>query len=113
MDRKSFCFFYPGKTKHFQTIHLSPDVLLCDCPGLVFPNFAYTNAELVCNGVLPIDQLREHIPPVSLVCQRIPKFFLEAVYGIHIPIQKVEDGVMGSIQRPENYLMLMPEQEVI
>lgn len=85
----------PGKTKHFQTIHLSPDVLLCDCPGLVFPNFAYTNGELVCNGVLPIDQLREHIPPISLVCQRIPKFFLEAVYGIHIPIQKVEDGGNG------------------
>ena len=61
----------------------------------MFPNFAYTNAELVCNGVLPIDQLREHIPPVSLVCQRIPKFFLEAVYGIHIPIQKVEDGGNG------------------
>ncbi|KAG7663005.1 uncharacterized protein J8A68_003474 [[Candida] subhashii] len=85
----------PGKTKHFQTIHLSPDVLLCDCPGLVFPNFAYTNGELVCNGVLPIDQLREHIPPTSLVCQRIPKFFLEAVYGIHIPIQKIEDGGNG------------------
>lgn len=85
----------PGKTKHFQTIHLSPDVLLCDCPGLVFPNFAYTNGELVCNGVLPIDQLREHIPPVSLVTSRIPKFYLEAVYGIHIPIQKIEDGGNG------------------
>ena len=24
----------PGKTKHFQTIRLSADVLLCDCPGL-------------------------------------------------------------------------------
>lgn len=85
----------PGKTKHFQTIHLSPEVLLCDCPGLVFPNFAYTNGELVCNGVLPIDQLREHIPPVSIVCQRVPKYFLEAFYGIHIPIQKVEDGGNG------------------
>ncbi|KAI3403050.2 hypothetical protein KGF56_004110 [Candida oxycetoniae] len=85
----------PGKTKHFQTLHLTPEVILCDCPGLVFPNFAYTNAELVCNGVLPIDQLREHIPPVALVCQRIPKFFLEAVYGIHIPIQKIEDGGNG------------------
>ncbi|EGV64572.1 hypothetical protein PSN45_004891 [Yamadazyma tenuis] len=85
----------PGKTKHFQTIHLSPKILLCDCPGLVFPNFAYTNGELVCNGVLPIDQLREHIPPVSLVCQRIPKFYLEALYGIHIEIKKVEDGGNG------------------
>uniref|UniRef100_A0A0L0NPI8 CP-type G domain-containing protein n=1 Tax=Candidozyma auris TaxID=498019 RepID=A0A0L0NPI8_CANAR len=85
----------PGKTKHFQTIVLSPDVVLCDCPGLVFPNFAYSNGELVCNGVLPIDQLREHIPPVSLVCQRIPKFYLEAVYGIHIPIQSKDDGGNG------------------
>lgn len=85
----------PGKTKHFQTIYLTPEVLLCDCPGLVFPNFAYTNGELVCNGVLPIDQLREHIPPVALVCQRIPKFYLEAIYGLHIPIQKVEDGGNG------------------
>lgn len=85
----------PGKTKHFQTINLSEEVVLVDCPGLVFPNFAYTKGELVCNGVLPIDQLREHIPPTALVCQRIPKFFLEAVYGIHIPIQRVEDGGNG------------------
>lgn len=85
----------PGKTKHFQTLFLSPEVILCDCPGLVFPNFAYSNGELVCNGVLPIDQLREHIPPSSLVCQRIPKFYLEAVYGIHIPIQSRENGGNG------------------
>lgn len=85
----------PGKTKHFQTLNLSPEVVLCDCPGLVFPNFAYTNGELVVNGVLPIDQLREHIPPTALVCERIPKYFLEAVYGIHIPIQKIEDGGNG------------------
>lgn len=85
----------PGKTKHFQTLHLSPEILLCDCPGLVFPNFAYTNGELVCNGVLPIDQLREHIPPIALVTQRIPKFYLEALYGIHIPTASVEDGGSG------------------
>ncbi|KAG7196091.1 uncharacterized protein KQ657_000103 [Scheffersomyces spartinae] len=85
----------PGKTKHFQTLHLSPEVLLCDCPGLVFPNFAYSNGELVCNGVLPIDQLREHIPPIALVTQRIPKFYLEALYGIHIPTASVEDGGSG------------------
>lgn len=85
----------PGKTKHFQTIHLSPEVLLCDCPGLVFPNFAYTNGELVCSGVLPIDQLREVTGPTQLVAQRIPKYYLEAVYGIAIPIKSVEDGGTG------------------
>ena len=85
----------PGKTKHFQTIHLSPSVVLCDCPGLVFPNFATTKAELVCNGILSIDQLREFTGPASLVTQRIPHRFLEAVYGIKIPIRPPEEGGTG------------------
>ncbi|TKA31027.1 hypothetical protein B0A50_01995 [Salinomyces thailandicus] len=85
----------PGKTKHFQTIHLSDRVILCDCPGLVFPNFATTKAELVCNGVLPIDQLREYTGPGALVAQRIPQAFLEAVYGMKIPTRPVEEGGTG------------------
>ncbi|EFQ27938.1 hypothetical protein CGRA01v4_03416 [Colletotrichum graminicola] len=85
----------PGKTKHFQTIHLSEDVILCDCPGLVFPNFASTKADLVCNGVLPIDQLREFQGPAGLVARRIPKPFLEAVYGIHIKTRALEEGGTG------------------
>lgn len=28
----------PGHTKHFQTIFLTRNVRLCDCPGLVFPS---------------------------------------------------------------------------
>ncbi|QLQ79543.1 hypothetical protein HG537_0C01900 [Torulaspora globosa] len=82
----------PGKTKHFQTIKLSDRVLLCDCPGLVFPNFAYSKGELVCNGVLPIDQLRDYIGPCTLVAERIPKYYLEAVYGIHIKTRTAGEG---------------------
>lgn len=85
----------PGKTKHFQTIHLSESVVLCDCPGLVFPNFATTKAELVCSGVLPIDQLREFTGPAALVAQRIPKSFLEAIYGLKIHIRPIEEGGTG------------------
>ena len=85
----------PGKTKHFQTIHLSEKVVLCDCPGLVFPNFANTKAELVCNGVLPIDQLREFTGPAALVARRIPQAFLEAVYGIQIRTKPLEEGGTG------------------
>lgn len=85
----------PGKTKHFQTIHLSPDVILCDCPGLVFPNFATTKAELVCNGILPIDQLREFTGPAGLVAQRVPQAFLEALYGIKIVKRPQEEGGTG------------------
>lgn len=85
----------PGKTKHFQTIHLSDKVLLCDCPGLVFPNFASTKAELVCNGILPIDQLREFTGPAGLVAKRIPQPFLEALYGMKIQIRPFEEGGTG------------------
>lgn len=85
----------PGKTKHFQTIHLSENVVLCDCPGLVFPNFATTNADLVCNGVLPIDQLREYTGPAATVAKRIPKSFLEALYGITIHLRPLEEGGTG------------------
>ncbi|KAK9485392.1 P-loop containing nucleoside triphosphate hydrolase protein [Lipomyces starkeyi] len=85
----------PGKTKHFQTIHLSDKVVLCDCPGLVFPNFASTKADLVCNGVLPIDQLREYTGPAALVAQRIPKVYIEKVYGIKVQTRPEIDGGTG------------------
>lgn len=85
----------PGKTKHFQTIHLSDRVILCDCPGLVFPNFATTKAELVCNGILPIDQLREFTGPAALVAHRIPQPFLENVYGMKILLRPTEEGGTG------------------
>ena len=85
----------PGKTKHFQTIHLSSEVILCDCPGLVFPNFATTKAELVCNGILPIDQLREFTGPAGLVAKRIPQSFFEATYGLKVHIRPEEEGGTG------------------
>ncbi|KAI3479274.1 hypothetical protein L1887_58705 [Cichorium endivia] len=85
----------PGKTKHFQTIHLSPTTVLCDCPGLVFPQFATTSAELVCDGVLPIDQMREYTAPAELVAKRIPKDIVEATYGIRIDTLTEEEGGNG------------------
>lgn len=85
----------PGKTKHFQTLYLSPEIMLCDCPGLVFPNFATTKADLVVNGVLPIDQQREFTGPAGLVAQRIPKHFVENVYGVKINTRPLEEGGTG------------------
>ncbi|KAI8906297.1 P-loop containing nucleoside triphosphate hydrolase protein [Gorgonomyces haynaldii] len=85
----------PGKTKHFQTIHISDTMILCDCPGLVFPSFATTKAEMVVNGVLPIDELREVQGPSGLVVQRIPKHYLEAIYGISIKTRNVEGELVS------------------
>ncbi|TCD61300.1 hypothetical protein EIP91_008650 [Steccherinum ochraceum] len=94
----------PGKTKHFQTIQLSSTLTLCDCPGLVFPQFATTRADLVCDGVLPIDQLREYTGPIALIVQRISKEVLEAIYGLAIKAQSREEGGSGEITA-ENLLI--------
>lgn len=75
----------PGKTKHLQTLNLNSEVQLCDCPGLVFPSFANSKAEMMCCGVLPIDQMRDHISPIQLLMNRVPKEVLEARYKIFLP----------------------------
>ncbi|KAL7578644.1 hypothetical protein ACA910_009787 [Epithemia clementina (nom. ined.)] len=78
----------PGKTKHFQTL-LLPDqdeLMLCDCPGLVFPSFVSNTADLIAAGVYPISQMRDHWPVVNLICQRIPREILNAQYAILIPV---------------------------
>ncbi|WRT65671.1 uncharacterized protein IL334_002616 [Kwoniella shivajii] len=87
----------PGKTKHFQTLVLSDTVTLCDCPGLVFPQFANTQADMVVDGVLPIDQMREYSAPADLLCKRIPREILEGTYGIRIDVRDVEDGGTGQV----------------
>ncbi|NXA02574.1 LSG1 GTPase, partial [Nesospiza acunhae] len=78
----------PGRTKHFQTLYVEPGLCLCDCPGLVMPSFVSTKAEMICSGILPIDQMRDHVPPrfpsLAHVCQHIPRNILEATYGINI-----------------------------
>lgn len=70
----------PGKTKHFQTIVIDKELTLCDCPGLVFPNFAASRAELVLAGVLPVDELRERNSSVELLISRIPVEILRHLY---------------------------------
>ncbi|TIA69255.1 hypothetical protein E3P91_03705 [Wallemia ichthyophaga] len=85
----------PGKTKHLQTHLLGKSLVLCDCPGLVFPQFASTRAELVCDGVLPIDDMRDWRAPLELVARRVPQSVLEGLYGIKIDTRAVEDGGDG------------------
>lgn len=75
----------PGRTKHFQTLYVDKDLMLCDCPGLVFPSFVNSKAELVVNGILPIDQLQDSESPVELVCHRVGRSALEALYHLNLP----------------------------
>uniref|UniRef100_A0A4W5RBT1 Large subunit GTPase 1 homolog n=1 Tax=Hucho hucho TaxID=62062 RepID=A0A4W5RBT1_9TELE len=93
----------PGHTKHFQTLYVEPGLCLCDCPGLVMPSFVATKAEMICCGILPIDQIRDHVPTAH-VCQTIPRDVLEGTYGINI-IRPREDEDPDRIPNYEELLM--------
>ncbi|MFH4982272.1 hypothetical protein AB6A40_008981 [Gnathostoma spinigerum] len=72
----------PGKTKHLQTLVVDSEITLCDCPGLVMPSFAFSRSEMLLSGILPIDQMRDHLEPVTLLISRIPRQHFESKYSI-------------------------------
>eukprot|EP01060_Flectonema_neradi_P004462 TRINITY_DN1288_c1_g1_i1.p1 TRINITY_DN1288_c1_g1~~TRINITY_DN1288_c1_g1_i1.p1 ORF type:complete len:754 (+),score=169.78 TRINITY_DN1288_c1_g1_i1:117-2378(+) len=76
----------PGKTKHFQTLILPDErrVMLCDCPGLVFPSFASTRDHMIVDGILPISQLKDPIGPMHIVESRIKKDIFEMCYTLNL-----------------------------
>jgi len=85
----------PGKTKHYQTLFLpeevdghqilNKDVCLMDCPGLVFPSFTHSKADMMVNGILPIDQLREWHSSIGIITQKLPRQILEEFYAVSLP----------------------------
>ncbi|CAI4224235.1 unnamed protein product [Auanema sp. JU1783] len=84
-DKKVSVSATPGKTRHFQTIHLDKQVVLCDCPGLVMPSFTFGRQEMFLNGILPVDQMRDHFAPTALLLSRVPGSFFEKTYSIMLP----------------------------
>uniref|UniRef100_A0A1J3J582 Large subunit GTPase 1 n=1 Tax=Noccaea caerulescens TaxID=107243 RepID=A0A1J3J582_NOCCA len=78
----------PGKTKHFQTLIISEELMLCDCPGLVFPSFSSSRYDMIACGVLPIDRMTEHREAVKVVAERVPRQAIEEVYNISLPKPK-------------------------
>eukprot|EP00968_Pinguiococcus_pyrenoidosus_P012343 scaffold1081_cov219-Pinguiococcus_pyrenoidosus.AAC.3 len=110
----------PGKTKHFQTLMLQdeaenptdevtaeqPALQLCDCPGLVFPSFVSSTAEMICAGVLQVNTMRDPIAPVALIARRIPRHVLESTYTIQIHSDEgapvgTEAGNVSTLQTEE------------
>ncbi|ESQ36045.1 hypothetical protein EUTSA_v10007194mg [Eutrema salsugineum] len=78
----------PGKTKHFQTLIISDELMLCDCPGLVFPSFSSSRYEMIASGVLPIDRMTEHREAIQVVADKVPRHVIESVYNISLPKPK-------------------------
>ena len=84
----------PGKTKHFQTLLLENterDICLVDCPGLVFPSFANSKAEMYCCGVLPIQTITEYMSPCNLITARISRHVLQSYYKLALPAEGTKD----------------------
>ncbi|KAJ3015697.1 Guanine nucleotide-binding-like protein 1 [Thoreauomyces humboldtii] len=69
----------PGHTKHFQTIHLTSNVRLCDCPGLVFPGIVPKPLQIL-SGMYRISQVQEPYTAVAYLASRVP---LEKVLSLH------------------------------
>uniref|UniRef100_A0A915PN84 Large subunit GTPase 1 homolog n=1 Tax=Setaria digitata TaxID=48799 RepID=A0A915PN84_9BILA len=72
----------PGKTRHLQTLAVDDELTLCDCPGLVMPSFALSRSEMILNGILSIDHMREYILPIKLLLTRVPQRYFEKIYSI-------------------------------
>ena len=58
---------------------------LIDCPGLVFPSFSNSKAEMYCCCVLPIQTIVDFRRPIQLIVERVPRDVLMAKYKIRLP----------------------------
>ncbi|QDZ18046.1 P-loop-containing nucleoside triphosphate hydrolase [Chloropicon primus] len=84
-EKKTVVSSTPGKTKHFQTLNVSDDVCICDCPGLVFPRFAESRSYMVVSGVLPIDKLTNDVRgPLDIVASHFHKDYLARFYHVEL-----------------------------
>merc|ERR1712217_361472 len=63
----------------------------CDCPGLVFASVVATKAHLAINGTVPLDEIKDCIPPMRLVVHKIGIPKLLETYGL--TQASLKDGV--------------------
>lgn len=103
----------PGKTKHFQTLPIPNErrIMLCDCPGLVFPSFAATRETMVCDGILPVANVKDYVTPIGVVCERIPQIILETMFRVSLRRQddvddctSLADRLLSAVARRRGYM---------
>lgn len=80
----------PGHTKHLQTIFLTDNVRLCDCPGLVFPGLAPRELQIIA-GMYPIAQVREPLSVVKYLAERVR---LVELLKLDMEVTKLQDFLL-------------------
>lgn len=81
----------PGKTKNFQTIYLKKEILLCDCPGLVFPSIVSSKSEMICNGVISLNSLVDYVDPIKYVIFNSSYELLLRKYKLPLPLADINE----------------------
>jgi ribosome biogenesis GTPase A len=71
----------PGHTKWKQTIFLNKNIMLVDCPGLVFPAVDMPKQLQILCGIFPIAQVREPFSAIQYMAKFVP---IENVYNLHL-----------------------------
>lgn len=66
-------------------------VKILDCPGLVFPNVTQSKEDLIINGILPVDQMRDHVLPIRKLLQYISREQIEELYKVHLPEPTIDE----------------------
>ncbi|CAE6462086.1 unnamed protein product [Rhizoctonia solani] len=79
----------PGKTKHFQTLFLTPEIRLVDCPGLVLPALVPMELQVLSN-VLPIAQIPALPACIRYVGGIMP---IEDIFGVNKSMLEAEEVV--------------------
>ena len=78
----------PGHTKWKQTIFLNKNIMLVDCPGLVFPAVDMPKQLQILCGIFPIAQVREPFSAIQYMAKFIP---IEQVY--RLSLEDAQDSI--------------------
>ncbi|KAL7996463.1 putative GTP binding domain, P-loop containing nucleoside triphosphate hydrolase [Plasmopara halstedii] len=84
----------PGHTKRLQTIMISREICICDCPGLVFPFAGVPKYLQELSGLYPYSQIREPYSAVRFLAEHVA---LESILNLK-PRTQLFDGLQEELQ---------------
>ncbi|KAG1704119.1 hypothetical protein DVH05_006130 [Phytophthora capsici] len=84
----------PGHTKRLQTIMISPEICICDCPGLVFPFAGVPKYLQELSGLYPYSQIREPYSAVRFLAEHV---VLEKILDLK-PRTQLFDGLEEELE---------------
>jgi ribosome biogenesis GTPase A len=84
----------PGHTKRLQSIMLTSDICICDCPGLVFPFAGVPKYLQELSGLYPFSQIREPYSAVRFLASHIE---LEKVLAVQ-PLTTTFEGIEEELE---------------